>query len=131
MGQAMKWLVTVKPTYNIMDKLESKQKLTWLEIMGNSILSEHRVNFAMNFKNDIYHCISGAELMEYLTFVIPQEISMIAIQKDFLHDNVESVNDMINKYNDMVESLTIPQVNLNSVFLSTPLSITFCCSYIF
>ncbi|KAF2892470.1 hypothetical protein ILUMI_13689 [Ignelater luminosus] len=110
-GQTMKWLVTTKPTNNFLEKLKSKKTLTWHELMGTNIMSEHNVHFALNFDNKIYDCIAGAELLEHLGFILPQEITLVAMQKDSIHANVEIVKEMVNRYNGVVQTLSVPLLN--------------------
>lgn len=73
-------------------------------------MSEHSVHFAENFNMQTYDCIAGAELMEYLGFPLPEEVSLTAIQKDRLHDDMIAVQQMLRAYNEIIHTLTIPQV---------------------
>lgn len=79
--------------------------------MGSNIMSEHNVHFALNFDNKIYDCIAGAEIIEHLSFILPQEITLVAMQKDSIHANVEIVREMVNRYNGVVQTLSIPLVS--------------------
>lgn len=110
-GHTMKWLVTTKPTTNFMERLNSQKSYTWHDLMGMHIMSEHSVHFAENFNMQTYDCIAGAELMEYLGFPLPEEVSLTAIQKDRLYDDMIAVQQMLRAYNEIIHTLTIPQLN--------------------
>ncbi|XP_022902554.2 dynein axonemal heavy chain 10 [Onthophagus taurus] len=110
-GNTMKWMVGSKPATTLMDKLASKQNSTWYDIMGPHMMSELNVQFNLNFNTSIYHCILGAELMEYLGFELPEPIINVALQRFRLKGDVEAVENMLDKYNGIVQHLNLPQLH--------------------
>ncbi|KAI4469012.1 dynein heavy chain [Holotrichia oblita] len=109
-GNTLKWLVGSKPANTFMDKLKSKKSFTWHDIMGNNIMSELSIHFSLNFNTDIFHCIAGAELMENLGYDLPESMTNAAIQRFRLKADVEAVETMIERYNDIVQSLRPAQL---------------------
>lgn len=73
-------------------------------------MSELSVHFALNFNTDIFHCIAGAELMETLGYDLPDSIINASIQRFRLKADVEAVETMIERYNEIVQSLRSAQV---------------------
>lgn len=97
---------------NFMQKLKFSKNLTWHEIMGNSILAEQNLHFALNINMQIFECIAGAETLEHLGFELPECVRFSALQKNNLCYNIEVVTKMLHGFNDIVKQLTVPQVIL-------------------
>jgi hypothetical protein len=82
----------------------------WREMMKGSVLIEKDLRFETNFSNDIFDIIAEAELMEQLGFVLEPVIRSVAVQKDRLHRDLQSVQNMVTDYNSLVENLTTAEV---------------------
>jgi len=93
--------------------------LTWGEMMRGSVLVEKDLCFETNRLYDIFGIIAEAELMEQLGFVLEPTIRRVAVQKDRLHRDLEAVQNVINEYNAVVESLTIVEARLTNSFFSS------------
>lgn len=78
--------------------------------MGNGILAEQGLHFAINLDYQIFECIAGAEILEYMAFELPENIRFAALQKDGLFANIILVTKMLEECNDVVEKLSVSQV---------------------
>lgn len=86
--------------------------LVWEEIMKGSVLVEQNLCFETNILDDIFDIIAEAELMDQLGFILEPTIHNVAVQKDRLHQHLESVQNMIKEYSAIVECLTMAEVRL-------------------
>lgn len=116
-AHACKWLVSRKETNVFLEKLKSAKNLTWYDIIGPDILSEHNVQFALHFNDNIFRIITGTKLMELTGCEIPEKIRYTAMERDRLRLDKHYVSQMVNSYNDIIKDLTIPQVMLSSEFI--------------
>ncbi|XP_053669700.1 dynein axonemal heavy chain 10 [Anopheles nili] len=90
----------------------SQKKIpTWREVIGESVLIEYKLKFALNFSYDIFDVINEGQQFEYLGFTLSPTIRMAIMRKDQLFRDVECVKKMIEKYNDIVLNLSTPEVH--------------------
>lgn len=80
--------------------------------MGAFIITEIGLLFDVNFDTNLWVCFKSVEILECLQFTLPENLRMIAIRKEKIQKNVNSVTTMVNMYNEIVEQLTEPQVIL-------------------
>ncbi|KAK9891062.1 hypothetical protein WA026_013388 [Henosepilachna vigintioctopunctata] len=111
-ASTLKWLMSAKTTNILMDKMKSLKTLTWHEVMGDKIMVEQRLEFSLNFDWELFNYIKEGIFMEYFGYVLPTDIRMVAIQKDRLQTDVQSVIDMLEAYSEVTSKLTPPQMNL-------------------
>lgn len=110
-AHTFKWLVTKKETNIFWEKLRSKKNLTWHDIVGNEMLSEHNVQFILNFNENLLNHMAGAKLFEDLGYEIPDVIKFCTMDRDRLRVERHYVSKMIKTYNSVIKDLTIPQMN--------------------
>uniref|UniRef100_A0A182IR22 AAA+ ATPase domain-containing protein n=1 Tax=Anopheles atroparvus TaxID=41427 RepID=A0A182IR22_ANOAO len=90
----------------------SQKKIpTWREVIGESVLIEYKLKFALNFSYDIFDVINEGQQFEYLGFTLSPTIRMAIMRKDQLFCDVECVSKMVDKYNDIVLNLSTPEVH--------------------
>uniref|UniRef100_A0A8W7PMI7 AAA+ ATPase domain-containing protein n=1 Tax=Anopheles coluzzii TaxID=1518534 RepID=A0A8W7PMI7_ANOCL len=90
----------------------SQKKIpTWREVIGESVLIEYKLKFALNFSYDIFDVINEGQQFEYLGFALSPTIRMAIMRKDQLFRDVECVSKMVNRYNDIVLNLSTPEVH--------------------
>ncbi|XP_058060896.1 dynein axonemal heavy chain 10 [Anopheles bellator] len=90
----------------------SQKKIpTWREVIGDSVLIEFKLKFALNFSYDIFDVINEGQQFEYLGFTLSPTIRMAIMRKDQLFFDVECVQKMVDKYNKIVLNLTMPEVH--------------------
>uniref|UniRef100_A0A182VCJ4 Uncharacterized protein n=1 Tax=Anopheles merus TaxID=30066 RepID=A0A182VCJ4_ANOME len=93
----------------------SQKKIpTWREVIGESVLIEYKLKFALNFSYDIFDVINEGQQFEYLGFALSPTIRMAIMRKDQLFRDVECVSKMVNRYNDIVLNLSTPEVSYPS-----------------
>lgn len=102
--------MSAKTTNMLMDKMKSLKSLTWHEVMGDNIMAEQNLEFALNFDWELFNYIKEGCFMEYFGYILPADIRMVAIQKDRLQSDVQAITDMLESYNDITSKLTSPQV---------------------
>uniref|UniRef100_A0A182QH35 Uncharacterized protein n=1 Tax=Anopheles farauti TaxID=69004 RepID=A0A182QH35_9DIPT len=91
----------------------SQKKIpTWREVIGESVLIEYKLKFALNFSYDIFDVINEGQQFEYLGFALSPTIRMAIMRKDQLFRDVECVSKMVDRYNDIVLNLSTPEVNV-------------------
>uniref|UniRef100_A0A182NRZ8 AAA+ ATPase domain-containing protein n=1 Tax=Anopheles dirus TaxID=7168 RepID=A0A182NRZ8_9DIPT len=89
----------------------SQKKIpTWREVIGESVLIEYKLKFALNFSYDIFDVINEGQQFEYLGFALSPTIRMAIMRKDQLFRDVECVSKMVDRYNDIVLNLSTPEV---------------------
>lgn len=110
-GTTVKWLVAPKPAHIFMEKIKNKMNVTWLDLMGNDMMSEHNVYFDLNFNQNILNIYASAKFLEQFGYEIIEEVKLHAIKREVLRADVSAVQDMLRQYNDIVQNLTTPQVN--------------------
>uniref|UniRef100_A0A182TQL6 AAA+ ATPase domain-containing protein n=1 Tax=Anopheles melas TaxID=34690 RepID=A0A182TQL6_9DIPT len=89
----------------------SQKKIpTWREVIGESVLIEYKLKFALNFSYDIFDVINEGQQFEYLGFALSPTIRMAIMRKDQLFRDVECVSKMVNRYNDIVLNLSTPEL---------------------
>ncbi|XP_015836813.2 dynein axonemal heavy chain 10 [Tribolium castaneum] len=111
-GHVVKWVSGKKMASQVMDKIRSQRSLTWHEVMGDMIVLEQNIEFALNFDDDLFSCIRGAELLDSLKYELPDKIKMIASRKERLQKDVAAVKDMLEQYNSIMKKLSPPQMNM-------------------
>lgn len=111
-GHIIKWVSGKKLVNQIIDQIKSQKSLTWHEIMGDRIINEHNLQFAINFNDDLMSCIKGAELLDSLKYELPEKVKMLATRKERLQKDVAAVKAMLKSYNSIMKELSIPQMNL-------------------
>lgn len=110
-GQTVKWLVAPKPANIFMDKLKTQKNVTWMDLMGTDMMSEHNVYFDLNFNHLILSCFATGKLLEELGYEIPEIIRLGVMRREALRQDVTAVTDMLKNYNGIVQNLTTPQVS--------------------
>ncbi|KAB0803715.1 hypothetical protein PPYR_00685 [Photinus pyralis] len=108
--RGVKWLTSIKPPVNLADKLSKEKRQTWIELMGDFVMSEHTLHFSENFNLKLFDAITGAGLMEVLNYPLPQEVSLVTIQKERLHNDMVAVKEFIHDYNTIIQNLSISQL---------------------
>ncbi|XP_052562272.1 dynein axonemal heavy chain 10 isoform X4 [Culex pipiens pallens] len=88
-----------------------KRLPTWREVIGDSVLIEFKLKFAVNFSYDIFDVISEGQQFEYLGFTLCPAIRTAIMRKEQLFTDVEHVTRMVNDYNDMVLRLAAPEIH--------------------
>lgn len=111
-GHVIKWVSGKKMANLVMEKIRSQRSLTWHEVMGDMIVVEQNIEFAINFNDDLFSCIRGAELLDSLKYELPDKIKMIATRKERLQKDVAAVKSMLENYNAIMKKLSVPQVNM-------------------
>lgn len=99
------------PAYNILQRLKMARSLTWQEIMGNGILAEQNLFFAMNLDEQIFETIAAADILEGMAFELPENIRYVALQKANLFSNIILLKKMLTECNSIVQQLSISQLN--------------------
>lgn len=79
--------------------------------MGNGILAEQGIHFVMNLDYQLFESITGAEILEYMSFDLPEDIRFIALQKRAFFFNIISVKKMLFECNKIVQQLSTSQVS--------------------
>ncbi|KAK5648316.1 hypothetical protein RI129_003208 [Pyrocoelia pectoralis] len=108
--RGVKWLIGLKPPMNLADKLKMEKRQTWIELMGDYVMSEHTLHFSENFNLKLFDSIIEAEMMEVLNYALPHEVSLAAIQKTRLHTDMVAVKDFVHDYNTIIQNLSIAQL---------------------
>lgn len=109
-GHVIRWVSGKKMANQVMDKIRSQRSLTWHEVMGDMIVVEQNIEFALNFNDDLFSCIRGAELLDSLKYDLPDKIKMIASRKERLQKDVAAVKNVLEHYNAIMKKLSYPQV---------------------
>lgn len=102
-----------KPTtaLHILQRLKMSKSLTWQEIMGNSILAEQGLHFALSFNINLFESIISAEILETMAFELPEDIRFAALQKGSIFNNIILINKMLVECNSIVQQLSSSQLN--------------------
>lgn len=106
---------------------------TWKEVIGDGVLIEYKLQFAVNFSYGnkcvwiatvletwhfsfppdcpaIFDVITEGQQFEYMGFVVNPIIRLAIMRKNLLFSDVEAVSDMIDKYNGIVMGLSNAEV---------------------
>lgn len=94
------------------DKHDTRAKITWKEFMSGAILLECQLQFQVNFDWEVFEVIREAELMEQLGFELPATIRDVGIQKNRLRTDIDAIEKIIDRYNDVLETLDKADVQL-------------------
>lgn len=97
--------------FNLMQRLKLSKSLTWQEIMGSGILAEQGLHFSINLDLQIFEFIAGAEILEYMSFELPENIRFAALQKSNLFHNIIVISKMLTECNDVIQQLSVSQVS--------------------
>uniref|UniRef100_A0A336KIK9 CSON011062 protein n=1 Tax=Culicoides sonorensis TaxID=179676 RepID=A0A336KIK9_CULSO len=84
---------------------------TWKEVIGDNVLIEYKLQFAVNFSYAIFDVITEGQQFEYMGFVVNPIIRLAIMRKTLLFSDVEAVSDMIDKYNGIVMGLSVAEVH--------------------
>lgn len=79
--------------------------------MGGLTLPERGLMFNLNFNYNVFTVFAEAELFEFLGFKIPKIIKESTEKWAQLHADLTSVGYMLNEYTDIIETLSVPEVN--------------------
>ncbi|KAJ8963302.1 hypothetical protein NQ318_018771 [Aromia moschata] len=96
----------------ILELLYSRKKLTWQEIIGDAVTIEMGLKFDLNFDDNLWSCFKSAEILESLSYSLPDSIRMVSFRKEKLQISVNAVHTMIKDYNSMISKFTHPQMHL-------------------
>lgn len=99
------------PALLLLQRLKMSKSLTWQEIMGNGILAEQGLRFAINFNTKFFESIATAEILEGMGFELPDTIRFAALQKNNIFLNIVLINKMLTECNNIVQKLSVPQLN--------------------
>lgn len=93
-----------------MDASNQENIPTWQELIGDAILIELKLQFVVNFSAEIFDVIMEGQLFENFGYEVNSVIRMAIMRKESLYKDVERVNEMINRYNKIVDNLTASEV---------------------
>ncbi|XP_058811885.1 dynein axonemal heavy chain 10 isoform X1 [Topomyia yanbarensis] len=101
----------IKQAQLMVSAVSQKKLPTWREVIGDSVLIEFKLQFAVNFSYDIFDAISEGQQFEYMGFTLSPAIRTAIMRKKQLFTDVEHVTKMVNDYNDMVLRLAAPEIH--------------------
>jgi len=93
------------------DKQDARCAKT-IDFMSNVVLIECQLRFELNFNWEMFNVIREAELMEQLGFELPAILRDIGVQKNRLRADLYAIEKVINRYNNMLETLEKADVQL-------------------
>lgn len=75
-------------------------------------LLEKKLRYEVDFMNELFEIIGEAKLLELMGFTIPDTIRDVGMQEDRLHVDLYLTQQMVKKYNIVLDKLTGPEVSL-------------------
>lgn len=110
---AMKWVAKGKAGST--DKCAKGDAPDTSPIVFNQdmMLIEQNLTFQQNFDPQLFDIIFEAELMEKLGYPLDDEIREVAVQKERLQIDLESIKQMLKRYEELLKNLNWPQVKTN------------------
>ncbi|XP_055533348.1 dynein axonemal heavy chain 10 [Wyeomyia smithii] len=101
----------IRQAHLLVSAVSQKKVPTWREVIGDSVLIEYKLKFAVNFSYDIFDAISEGQQFENMGFSLGSAIRTAIMRKDQLFTDVEHVTKMVNDYNDLVLQLSAPEIH--------------------
>ncbi|XP_055618804.1 dynein axonemal heavy chain 10 isoform X2 [Toxorhynchites rutilus septentrionalis] len=101
----------MKQAQLMVSAVTQKKLPTWREVIGDSVLIEYKLKFAVNFSYEIFDVISEGQQFECMGFTLSKVIRTAIMRKEQLFTDVEHVTKMVNDYNDMVLRLAAPEIH--------------------
>ncbi|CAG9136916.1 unnamed protein product [Plutella xylostella] len=86
--------------------------VTWRDLTVNKLVQEYELEFQPNYEKLIFQVIYEAELLEQLGFDLPSNIRNVAMQKDRIYYELESLTEVIARYNKIASSLSQSETTL-------------------
>jgi len=83
-----------------------------IDFMSDAVLIECQLRFHLNFNWEMFDVIREAELMEQLGFELPMILRDIGVQKNRLRADLYAIEKVIDRYNNMLETLEKADVQL-------------------
>ncbi|XP_062558011.1 dynein axonemal heavy chain 10 isoform X2 [Armigeres subalbatus] len=101
----------MKQAQLMVSAVTQKKLPTWREVIGDSVLIEYKLKFAVNFSYDVFDVISEGQQFEHLGFSLSPVVRTAIMRKEQLFTDVEHVTKMVNDYNDLVLGLAAPEIH--------------------
>lgn len=92
------------------DKHDTRVKT--MDLMSGAVLVECQLRFQLNFNWEVFQVIREAELMEQLGFELPATLRDVGVQKNRLRADIYATGKMVERYNNVLETLDRPDVQL-------------------
>nr|XP_029723863.1 uncharacterized protein LOC109398556 [Aedes albopictus] len=101
----------IKQAQLMVSAVTQKKLPTWREVIGDSVLIEFKLKFAVNFSYDVFDVISEGQQFEHLGFSLSPVVRTAIMRKEQLFTDVEHVTKMVNDYNELVLRLAAPEIH--------------------
>ncbi|XP_055373636.1 dynein axonemal heavy chain 10 [Condylostylus longicornis] len=84
----------------------------WRDMVGDSVLIEMEMHFQVNFSREIFDVMFEGQQFEHLGFQLPGALRTAIMRKQLLFEDFEAVTKIVDKYNSIIENLSLSEVDL-------------------
>ncbi|XP_058981464.1 dynein axonemal heavy chain 10-like [Musca domestica] len=84
---------------------------TWRALVGDKILIEYEMRFTVNLTRDIFEIMFEGQQFEHFGFALPSVLRTAIMKKEMLFNDFEAVSTVIDRYNSLLDKLSLSEVN--------------------
>ncbi|XP_017478046.1 PREDICTED: dynein heavy chain 10, axonemal [Rhagoletis zephyria] len=84
---------------------------TWRELVGDRILIEFEMQFCVNLTREIFEVMFEGQQFEHFGYLLPNVLRTAIMKKEMLFNDFEAVENIIARYNAIIDGLVLSEVN--------------------
>ncbi|XP_011184312.3 dynein axonemal heavy chain 10 [Zeugodacus cucurbitae] len=84
---------------------------TWRELVGDRILIEFDLQFRVNLTREIFEIMFEGQQFEHFGYLLPNALRTAIMKKEMLFNDYEAVASFTDRYNALIDSLVLSEVN--------------------